>query len=386
MRRLGLWLLLCTATIAANAEDLDPLYEGRDLLDTPDRDRGVALLEKVIAEGAASPKAAEKQQRAGRAHMYLHQGAEAVAAMERALALEPKDVRYAFWVGAAWLDVDAHKSLAAFERAIALDPKHEDSWFGLGRARYEKDDLEGALEAFRKVVELDPSYTDAHAYTAGALEKLMRDDEAIAAHRRVLALEPSRTFAGTRIGWLQYEAGRYEDSLATWTSFTPRAPDDLELHAHVVQALFALGRYADAAPWREKVRSIHAATKDPTTRAYKGFCIDRFTVDGLRVRAFEEYDRSEDALYHYVFEVGKDGKVVRRINLEPTPPAPGLGIPGGQFRLGSNVGREHFTYERKWTSEPPYPELKAAVIDAIRGKIQVVSSSSRGPKGGSKDK
>src|SRR5689334_6581948 len=126
---LGVVLLLCLAGAEVLAEDADPLYEGRDLLDTPRREQGIALLRRVIAEGDAAPKDATKQQRAGRAHMYLDEKKEGVAAMERAAALEPKNVRFAFWVGAAWLAVDVDKSVAAFERAIALDPKDDDSWF-----------------------------------------------------------------------------------------------------------------------------------------------------------------------------------------------------------------------------------------------------------------
>jgi tetratricopeptide (TPR) repeat protein len=380
MRRRAVVLLLCVASAAAIAEDADPLYEGRDLLDTPQRDRGIALLEKVIADGDASPNDATKQQRAGRAHMILDQNAEAVAAMERALALEPENVRYAFWVGAAWLAVDVDKSLAAFERAIKLDPEDDDAWFGLGRARDKKEDLAGALAAFRKAVELNPSYTDAHYHAAGVLDRLLRDDEALTAYRKVLELDPTNAGAGGRIGWLEYEAGRFEKALEAWLSVEPHAPDDLELHSEIVQALFALGRYADAAPWREKVHRIHAAAKDEKTRGYTGFCFDRFVVDGLRVRAFEEYDRSEEALYRYIFEVKRDGKVVRRINLEPGPVAPRLGILGGSFFLGANDDQGHVTFDKRWKAEPPYPELKAAVVDAIRGKLEVVTSSPRSKK------
>jgi tetratricopeptide (TPR) repeat protein len=122
MRAVRLLLIVCLAGTAVHADDVDPLYEGRDLLQGAERERGVVLLRQVIAEGDAAPKDAQKQQRAGRAHMYLDEDREAAAAMERALALEPENGRFAFWVGAAWLALDADRSLAAFERATALDP------------------------------------------------------------------------------------------------------------------------------------------------------------------------------------------------------------------------------------------------------------------------
>src|SRR5688572_30804447 len=154
MRAFWVALLLCLGSAAARGDDADPLYEGRDLLGGSERDRGIALLRKVIAEGEAAPKDASKQQRAGRAHMYLDENVQAVAAMERALALDVKNVRYAFWVGAAWLPLDVDKSIAAFDRAVNLDPADAGAWFGLARARDEKKDLAGALAAFRKTIEL----------------------------------------------------------------------------------------------------------------------------------------------------------------------------------------------------------------------------------------
>jgi tetratricopeptide (TPR) repeat protein len=375
MRTLWIVAALFLSCPSIGADEPDPLYEGGRLLDGAEREKGVALLRKVIAEADAALKDAKKQQRAGRARMDLDENVEAVAAMERALALEPKNARYAFWLGAAALAIDADRSIAAFERAAAIDPTDADPWFGLGRARDKKRDLDGALAAFQKCVELDPKYVDAHVRAGSVLERLYRDDDAIASYRKVLELDPTRASAGGRIGWLEYQARRFEKALEAWVSAAAHAPDDLELHSEIVQALFALGRYADAEPWREKVRQIHAAAKDEKTRAYTGFCFDRFVVDELSVRAFEEYDRSEEALYRYIFEVNRDDKVVQKINLEPEPGDKGLGIPGGSFYLGRNDHQGHVTFDKHWKKEPPYPELKAAVIDAIRGKIDWATSS-----------
>ena len=44
------------------------------------------------------------------------------------------------------------------------------------------------------------------------------------------------------------------------------------------------------------------------------------------------------------------------------------------------------TFDKRWKAEPPYPELKAAVIDAIRGKLAIKSSSGRSKKAGGEEK
>jgi tetratricopeptide (TPR) repeat protein len=385
MRAFLMVLLLCLGATVASAEDADPLYVGRDLLDGAERERGVTLLRGVIAEGEAAPRDAKKQQRAGRAHMYLDEDDKAVTAMERALALEPENVRFAFWVGAAWLPLDVDKSVAAFEKAVALDPADADAWFGLGKARDRKKDLPGSLAAFEKTVALDPGYLDAHYLAGTVLQRLDRSDEAITYFRKALEVEPENVGAGRRLGQLEYAAGRFEKALAAWLAVEPHAPDDIPLRAQIVQALFALGRHAEAEPWREKVRQIHAAAKDEKTRALKEFCFDQFKVDDKQVVAYEQFDRSEEALYRYVFYVSRDGKRLQRVNLEPGPVAPGLGILGGDFFLGANDEHGHVTFDKKWESEPPYPELKAAVIEAIRGKVPVATSSRRSRQNADKD-
>lgn len=380
MRALWIVLVACLGIATAWTDEPDPLLEGRDLLRGPKKERGVALLRKVIGEGKAAPRDARKQQRAGRAHFYLDEDIQAVAAIERAQALEPKNARHAFWLGAVWLNTDVDKSLAAFERALALDRDDADVWFGLGRARDRKKDLPAALTAFLKAVELDPEYTEAHYRAGKALHRSERNAEAIVHYRKALALDATHVDAGNDLGLLEYLAGRFEGAREVWLAIEPHAPDDLELRARIVQALFALERYAEAEPWREKVRRMHATSKDEGTRKLREYCFDQFAVDDLRVVALEQFDRSEDALYRYVFRVSRDGTEILRVNLEPTPVAKELGLLGGGFFLGANDDEGHVTFQKRWNAEPPYPELKAAVIDAIHGRLAAASRSRTSPQ------
>src|SRR5687767_14043647 len=93
MRALWIVMAACLGMGTAWTDDPDPLFEGRDLIGGPENERGVALLRKVIAEGEAAPQDARKQQRAGRAHFFLDEEMQAVAAFERARALEPENAR-----------------------------------------------------------------------------------------------------------------------------------------------------------------------------------------------------------------------------------------------------------------------------------------------------
>lgn len=98
MRVVGVVLALCLLCPGARA-DGDLLEEGRTLLGGPENARAVELFRQVIAEGEAAKADAGKQLRAGRAHFYLDEDAQAVAAFERAVALAPKDARTHYWLG-----------------------------------------------------------------------------------------------------------------------------------------------------------------------------------------------------------------------------------------------------------------------------------------------
>jgi tetratricopeptide (TPR) repeat protein len=372
----GVALALCAATAVAGDAEED-LFEGRELLGGPEHERGVALLRGVIASGEVAPKDAFKQQLAGRAHYFLDEEAQAVAAFERALALEPKVARHAFWLGRAAIDVDTAKAVKAFGDAVALDAADADNWYGLGRARATAKDLAGAVEAFEKTLAISPEYSGARYYAAQALQGLGRTEEALSLLRGEVKRDPTEVDAGTLLGHLEYEAGRHEKALEAYLAVEPHAGPGVDVRSRIVMALFALERYEDAEPWRKKVRALHAASKSPRQRARKEFCIDEFRVDGAEVVVYEQFDQSAEALVWYAFRVRRDGKPVMQVNLEPGPVAPGLGILGGNFLLGAYDDVGHTTFDKEWQTEPTYPELKQAVVAAIRGELGWRSRSNR---------
>ena len=375
MRALLVALLWLVASAGAFAQDDDPLEGARDLLGGPENERAVAMLRKVIAEGEAAQGDAKKQQRAGRAHFLLEEDAKAVAALERAAALAPKEAGHPYWLGVVWSYSDGDKAAAALERAVTLDPKHAKAWLELGKVRARKDQDGKALEAFLKAAAIQPEDADTRYQAGTALQGAGRSAEATLHFKKAVALDPKHVDAGYNLGLLEYRAGRFAQARDAWLAIEPHAAGDMQLRAKIVQAYFALEKYDEAKPWREKVRQLHAQAEDEETRAKKDFCIDQFAVDDLRVLAYEQFDRSEKARTLYVFRVTKDGTITRRINLEPSPVGKELGGPA--FMLGADEGDAHTTFNRGWKEEPAYPELKAAVIDAIRGKLDGISSNRR---------
>jgi cytochrome c-type biogenesis protein CcmH/NrfG len=115
---------------------------------------------------------------------------EALAAFERALALEPDNSSFAYVRKEALECCRALDTLAAAERALTDDPRDVAAWHALARALaiLQRDDE--ALAAFDRAIEIDPA--NAHAYREKSrLLFYHRDEEALEAIERAIALDPT---------------------------------------------------------------------------------------------------------------------------------------------------------------------------------------------------
>ena len=128
---------------------------------------------------------------------------DAIAEIERAAAIDPKNARTHFTAGRAYQQMERWpQAAAAFEKAVALDANFGDAWYQIGRtAATSGENLNRGLEA------LD-IYIDRFAESGGAvfhagawwrrgsiLEKLGKREEAAAAYRQSLAIRQDERVA-----------------------------------------------------------------------------------------------------------------------------------------------------------------------------------------------
>jgi tetratricopeptide (TPR) repeat protein len=160
----------------------------------------------------------------GMALAHLGQGAEAEAALSRAIALSPHEGESWFHLGVARaLRNEWSGAVSAYRRAVALMPGDLVAWHRLGVALAESGDREGATAAFERALVLSretgapvpenpvtTSFTrpDSHLAEAGAREdareveswitlalsllSLGDEEEAVAAYERAYTIDPER--------------------------------------------------------------------------------------------------------------------------------------------------------------------------------------------------
>jgi predicted O-linked N-acetylglucosamine transferase (SPINDLY family) len=170
-----------------------------------------------------------------RAHEALRNLAAAIADVEGALALNPRDVRACNELGILCADArEIDRAIAAFRRAIALDPSYARAWNNLGNALRESGQAHEAERAFARATVADPRYPLAWANLGVTLRDLGRDGDAAAAFERAIALDPRQRLALTALagmrrgqGSIDVAATLYERAL----SFGPRDAQTLFLYA-----------------------------------------------------------------------------------------------------------------------------------------------------------
>ncbi|MDS4027765.1 MAG: glycosyltransferase [Candidatus Contendobacter sp.] len=196
---------------------------------------------------------------------------------------------------ACWELGEAEPSLAALDRALALQPDDGECLLGrivaclaLGRA-------EEALAASVRLLELFPDHTDARLQQIEALRRLGRPAEALQACEQLLALP--RLVPTGRLAALSAKMAtldnfnRLEDALAVAEDALALAPTDPVLGLHRATLRVRVRRFVEA------LTGIETALATPETR-FGALCVQAQALAALR--RFDEADAILNALQaHY---------------------------------------------------------------------------------------
>jgi len=216
----------------------------------------------------------------GAIRMQQQRFPEAAPMFERARALHPREVRFAFLHGKALAGMNRFDEAAsAFQAAIKLEPNIADPYLALGQAQRKLGQFQEAGDTYRKLLRLHPNNVDGYVALSSVLAEMgqfaeaevplrralqhTRDPKAQAAIHNNLAillssqnrhaealenLEHTQALAPElpdldqrRIDRL-YQLGRYEECLVLYRKLLDRNPADASLHKAYNSLLFRLGR------------------------------------------------------------------------------------------------------------------------------------------------
>ena len=120
------------------------------------------------------------------------------------------------------LEEDPHSqadAIAAYEKVLELEPGHPAAHINLGTLHYNRQDYERAEHHYRKAVESDPRYALAYFDLGNVLDETGRVAEAIRAYSGALALAPTYADAHYNLALAYEKMRRPRMALKHWRAY-----------------------------------------------------------------------------------------------------------------------------------------------------------------------
>ena len=340
-----------------------------------------------------------------------------------------KEARY-FILQGYLLEFSGRNKEAAesFAAAIKLDPKNPEPHFKRGEILYYAGKAAEAVPVLQKATELGPThaggfYMLGQAYTDLAVaEDFAHWIDAEKAYRQALKFAPGNRRILRGIAMTDTSLGRHEDALAIWKAEVKASPDDMIARWNLAQTLqnksahqeaydiFLKVYQEDPTDWRalekliqlseamgkEKQRDLHhgkmyelyASPECPERLKEQRFFIrDQFQAGKLKVYGMEYFKLIGARGVKFSFGVkheapGKEPVAVNRITLGSYDSTTAIARETGDIGPKERIyhldayppdGSHHTLHF--FIKNPGYGKAKALTIEALKGKLEAISST-----------
>jgi len=217
---------------------------------------------------------------------YLQgQLAEAIAAYEQAIALDPDDVLMHIPLARLLaLEGETVEAVRRAQQATRMSPENARAWAILGMAYDWNGDIPEAIDTCKRAIELDPTYAEGHAYLAEAYADAVRWQDAIEAAQTALQLDNRSVDAHRNYGYVLEMQGNYWLAVEEYQ----RA---LEIHPNLAHIHITVGRnYRGLGNFEAAVKSFQRAAEINPNNAVA------FSELGKTYQETGEFERAETYL------------------------------------------------------------------------------------------
>lgn len=187
-------------------------------------DELLQTIDQLVADGASSGVAERLMQYAGRVMYFRGQRAEGLKRVAQSLALRPSADGYYTASILHHAEGEAEESLAALRRALELDPTHAGARDDLAARLAQGGDRAAAAKEFRRLLGDHPHHPKAH-YNFGVFLAEDEDFEGAArSFRRALELDRDYLEPYFALTLVELRAGRPEAAREVFDDLAARAP------------------------------------------------------------------------------------------------------------------------------------------------------------------
>lgn len=236
--------------------------------------QALALVERALA---LRPGEAEVHATHGAVLHTLRRHADAAAAYERALAINTDSAECYFGLGTALQALGRHEeALACLERALIMDDDYPEAECARGVSLTALNRVADAEQAFATAVSLDPDYVEARCGYGNALLSSGERGTARTQFERALELAPDHIPALTSMAKLLQEENDGAEAVARLRQAVAIKSNDPALMLALGSALEQIGQLAEGEALFERAVSIASA---PASALYALFQARRACAD-----------------------------------------------------------------------------------------------------------
>ena len=184
--------------------------------------------------------------------------AAAVAAFERAIVSDPRNVRARNNFGLALEKVGRPvEAIAQYKKALEIDPRNADAYFYLGRDEMRGGQLDIAISSLETALQLNPSYALAEGYLCGALALSgRRPADALSICAKAVGMNPGDGETQANFAIALTGAGRPDEALEHLEKAARLLPGNAAVQGDFGALLARQGRPVAAAAQFEKALQL----------------------------------------------------------------------------------------------------------------------------------
>jgi tetratricopeptide (TPR) repeat protein len=209
------------------------------------------------------PEDAEAQRNLGAVLKEQGRLEEALAHLERVLAIEPYDVPVLVVAADCLCALGRpREAVPLYERALERNPRLLEAHNNLGNALQELGDCARAVGCYRQALALNPGDAEAHANLGNALRQLGHLEEAHRSAQRATALAPASSVAHNNLGLTLAALARPEEAIASFRRAVGLNPRFVQAHANLGNALSDASDYRGAREAYQRAIELDAQRAD----------------------------------------------------------------------------------------------------------------------------
>lgn len=227
---------------------------------------------------------------------------EALALMQRAVAMRPDDaLLHALVASFCHALGKLDDAAGAYARAEALpSPQRALHAYNLGAVLSAQGEHARAEAAYRRALAAQPELAIAHGNLGVALHMQGKLGDAEAAYRRALAIEPAQAWVLRNLGGVLGAVGRHDEAVSMYELAIAANPDDADGHAHKGMLLAAVDQREAAIEALQQ--AITLRPDDASLRHALGTVLERaerlHAAREAYEAALERNGTDREALYH----------------------------------------------------------------------------------------